>query len=104
MTDEPADPGADQMRAHVRKAFSDAELDLEAMVPRGGRTTDYIDLRDTDSERMVYVFAHGDWHLGELRAYRKRGDAWEGNVVWSEGIGSSYVDWVPQQRIRPASD
>jgi hypothetical protein len=55
---------------------------------------------DTDSERRVYVFAHGDWHLGKLRAYRRSGYNWEGDVTWSEGIHGTFTEWVAQQRIK----
>ncbi len=59
--------GRDQHRASdVAATVDQAPADFEAMMPRDGRTTDYTDLRDTGSERMVYVFAHGDWHVGEL--------------------------------------
>jgi hypothetical protein len=59
-------------------------------------------LADTDSERQVYVFARGDWHLGKLRAYRRSGYRWEGDVTWSEGIHDTFTEWVAQQRIKVA--
>lgn len=89
----------DQQRAYVERQFTEAAR-VAGDVPRGGSTTDYTDLRP-DVVREVWVYAHGGWHLGELRAFRKRGDAWEGNVEWTEGIGERYADWLPQDRIKP---
>lgn len=93
--------GRDQQLAHVARAFTDAAR-AAGEAPRDGATTDYTDLRP-DGVRDVWVFAHDGWHLGELAAYRRRADAWEGHVRWSEGVAQQHIDWLPQDRIRPLS-
>ena len=63
-------------------------------------------VRDGNRIRLVYVYdLDADaWCLGELLATRRRGGtdgAWEGNVVWTVHVGSSYTDWLPAERIQP---
>jgi hypothetical protein len=35
-----------------------------------------------------------------LRAWRREGDVWLGNVVWNKAVGDNRIDWVPAERIR----
>ena len=99
--------GTERMRAHVRGVFDQAATDaarLAGDAPRTGATSRYDDLRDGDRVRLVYAYdreADGSaWCLGELPATRGRGDAWEGNVVWTVEIGNTRTDWLPAERIQ----
>ncbi len=60
----------------------------------------YVDLRP-DDVRLVEVLADdGRWYPGELLAYRRQGDAWSGWVHLAVGVGSTYVGWLPEDRLR----
>jgi hypothetical protein len=48
----------------------------------------------------VDVLIDGEWHFGVLRAWRREGETWLGNVVWNKGPGDNRIDWVPAERLR----
>ncbi len=60
----------------------------------------FVDLRP-DRVRLVEVLAaDGQWHVGELLAYRREDGVWSGWVHWTAGVGETYVAWLPEDRLR----
>lgn len=59
----------------------------------------YVDLRPDDT-RMVWVERAGEWHLGELEAYRETEDGWVGSVRYAVAPGEQYIGWLPAEQIR----
>lgn len=58
------------------------------------------EIRDVDLD--VEVERDGTWHFGRLRQWRLDPEGWVGFVQYSTEPGSTYVDWVPADRIREA--
>ena len=61
----------------------------------------HVDLRP-DRVRLVEVLADdGQWHVGELMAYRLEDGVWSGWVHWTAGVGETYVGWLSQESLAP---
>ncbi len=50
----------------------------------------------------VQVLREGDWHGGELRGWYQRDTGWDAMVQYRVGPGTTYVERVPADRVRPA--
>ncbi|WP_426244736.1 hypothetical protein [Nocardioides sp. LHG3406-4] len=54
---------------------------------------------------LVEVFVDGTWCPSELRAWLPVGkDEWKANVSWSREPGSTFLDTVTADRVRPVDE
>jgi len=63
--------------------------------------------RDVEPREACEVLVDGEWLPGELRAWRRRDEVWEGFVTWThreDGMPANRVGWFPADRLRAAQD
>jgi len=62
------------------------------------------DYRDVDPREGCQVLVDGEWHPGELRAWRRNAEgAWEGCVTWSsreDGYPANRLGWFPADQLQ----
>ncbi|MDX6320039.1 MAG: hypothetical protein QOD35_3439 [Nocardioidaceae bacterium] len=59
-------------------------------------------MRLLDPPKPVVVRRDGQWHDGELQAWRRDNDGWLGYVRYAVSPGLRHLEWVDAERVRPA--
>lgn len=55
-----------------------------------------------DERPDVEILVDGQWCKGELRQWSVDGsDNWSAQVTWRRQLGQTYIDTIPENRIRP---